>query len=194
MKISQEFANQIFLEARTANGFLDTPIPLSLLEEIYNLAKMGPTSMNTQPARYIFLTTPESKQFLSPILKPGNVDKVNSAPVTVVVAIDTQFYDHMPDIWHIPDAKQLFMSNPELASQTGIRNGTLGGAYFMIAARALGLDCGPISGVDLNEVDKALFPDGKWKTNFLINLGYIDQSKTYPRNPRLPFNKACKIL
>ena len=194
MKISQEFANQIFLEARTANCFLDTPIPLSLLEEIYNLAKMGPTSMNTQPARYIFLTTPESKQFLSPILKPGNVDKVNSAPVTVVVAIDTQFYDHMPDIWHIPDAKQLFMSNPELASQTGIRNGTLGGAYFMIAARALGLDCGPISGVDLNEVDKALFPDGKWKTNFLINLGYIDQSKTYPRNPRLPFNKACKIL
>jgi nitroreductase len=194
MKISQEFANQIFLEARTANGFLDTPIPLSLLEEIYNLAKMGPTSMNTQPARYIFLTTPESKQFLSPILKPGNVDKVNSAPVTVVVAIDTQFYDHMPDIWHVPDAKQLFMSNPELASQTAIRNGTLGGAYFMIAARALGLDCGPISGVDLNEVDKALFPDGKWKTNFLINLGYIDQSKTYPRNPRLPFNKACKIL
>jgi len=194
MKISQELANQIFLKARTANGFLDTPIPLSLLEEIYNLAKMGPTSMNTQPARYIFLTTPESKQFLSPILKPGNVDKVNSAPVTVVVAIDTQFYDHMPDIWHVPDAKQLFMSNPELANQTGVRNGTLGGAYFMIAARALGLDCGPISGVDLNEVDKALFPDGKWKTNFLINLGYIDQSKTYPRNPRLPFNKACKIL
>ena len=155
---------------------------------------MGPTSMNTQPARYIFLTTPESKQFLSPILKPGNVDKVNSAPVTVVVAIDTQFYDHMPDIWHVPDAKQLFMSNPELANQTGVRNGTLGGAYFMIAARALGLDCGPISGVDLSEVDKALFPDGKWKTNFLINLGYIDQSKTYPRNPRLPFNKACKIL
>ncbi len=194
MKISQELANQIFLEARTANGFLDIPIPLSLLEEIYNLAKMGPTSMNTQPARYIFLTTPESKQFLSPILKPGNVDKVNSAPVTVVVAIDTQFYDHMPDIWHVPDAKQLFMSNPELANQTGIRNGTLGGAYFMIAARALGLDCGPISGVDLHEVDKALFPDGKWKTNFLINLGYIDQSKTYPRNPRLPFNEACKIL
>ena len=194
MKISQELANQIFLKARTANGFLDTPIPLSLLEEIYSLAKMGPTSMNTQPARYIFLTTPESKQFLSPILKPGNVDKVNSAPVTVVVAIDTQFYDHMPDIWHVPDAKQLFMSNPELANQTGVRNGTLGGAYFMIAARALGLDCGPISGVDLHEVDKALFPDGKWKTNFLINLGYIDQSKTYPRNPRLPFNKACKIL
>jgi nitroreductase len=194
MKISQELANQIFLKARTANGFLDTPIPLSLLEEIYNLAKMGPTSMNTQPARYIFLTTPESKQFLSPILKPSNVDKVNSAPVTVVVAIDTQFYDHMPDIWHVPDAKQLFMSNPELANQTGVRNGTLGGAYFMIAARALGLDCGPISGVDLSEVDKALFPDGKWKTNFLINLGYIDQSKTYPRNPRLPFNKACKIL
>lgn len=194
MKISQDLANQIFLKARTANGFLDTPIPLSLLEEVYNLAKMGPTSMNTQPARYIFLTTPESKQFLLPILKPGNVDKVNSAPVTVVVAIDTQFYDHMQDLWHVPDAKQLFISNPELANQTAIRNGTLGGAYFMIAARALGLDCGPISGVDLNAVDKVLFPDGKLKSNFLINLGYIDQSKTYPRNPRLPFDKACKIL
>ena len=155
---------------------------------------MGPTSMNTQPARYIFLTTPESKKFLSPILKPGNVDKVKSAPVTVVVAIDTQFYDHMPDIWHVPDATQIFANNPELAIQTANRNGTLGGAYFMIAARALGLDCGPISGVDLNKVDQALFPDGKWKTNFLINLGYIDQSKNYPRNPRLPFNKACKIL
>ena len=194
MKISTELLDQIFLKARTANGFLDTPIPVAVLEDIYNLAKMGPTSMNTQPARYIFLTTPESKQFLYTILKPGNVDKVKSAPVTVVVAMDTQFYDHMPDIWHVTDANQLFMNNPELAKQTAVRNGTLGGAYFMIAARALGLDCGPISGVDLNEVDKVLFPDGKWKANFLINLGYIDQSKSYPRNPRLPFDKACKIL
>jgi 3-hydroxypropanoate dehydrogenase len=194
MKISQACLDQIFINARTANGFLDKPVPQELLQEVYDLAKWGATSMNTQPTRYVFLNSTESRARLIPALSPGNVDKTKVAPVTVIVATDTQFYEHMPTVWHNPGAKEMFEGNAALASGTATRNGTLGGAYFMIAARALGLDCGPMSGVDLAKVNAEFFADGRLQANFLINLGYGDDSKLFKRNPRLSFEQACSVL
>jgi 3-hydroxypropanoate dehydrogenase len=186
--------DRIFLQARTANGFTDKPVDADLLRQVYDLAKMGPTSMNTQPTRYVFLTTPEAKAKLMPALLPGNVDKTQSAPVTVIVATDTRFFEFMPTVWHGEGAQANFENNPAMAQATATRNGTLGGAYFMMAARALGLDCGPMSGFDLGKVNQAFFADGRYQTNFLINLGYADASKTFARNRRLDFDEACQIL
>jgi nitroreductase len=184
----------LFHNARTANGFLDKPVPAELLRRIYATAAMAPTSMNTQPTRYVFLSTPAAKERLMPALMPGNVDKTRSAPVTVIVATDTKFYEHMPQVWHGEGAREMFAGNAALAQATGTRNGTLGGAYFLLAARAHGLDCGPMSGVDLAMVDAEFFADGRFKTNFLINLGYGDPSKLMPRNARLSFEQACQVL
>jgi len=194
MKISDACLDQIFNKARSANGFTDQPVSVQLLQEVYDLAKMGPTSMNTQPTRYVFLTTPASKERLLPALSPTNVDKTKSAPVTVIVATDTRFFEHMPVVWHNPGAKEMFEGNAALASGTATRNSTLGGAYFMVAARALGLDCGPMSGVDLAKVNAEFFADGRFQANFLINLGYMDTSKLFNRNPRLSFEQACQVL
>ncbi len=194
MRIAQDSLNQLFHSARTANGFLDKPVPLALLREVYDIAKMGATSMNTQPTRYVFLTSPESRERLLPAMSPGNLDKTRTAPVTVIVATDTRFYEHMPEVWHKPGAKENFESNSGLAQATATRNGTLGGAYFMVAARALGLDCGPMSGVDLVKVNAEFFADGRLQANFLINLGYGDDSKPFDRNPRLSFEQACSVL
>jgi len=164
------------------------------LQEAYDIAKMGATSMNTQPTRYVFITTPEAKARLLPAMSPGNVEKTRLAPVTVIVATDSRFYEHMPQVWHGPGAKEMFEGNSALAQGTATRNGTLGGAYFMIAARAVGLDCGPMSGVDLAKVNTEFFPDGRFQTNFLINLGYGDDSKLFARNSRLAFEQACTVL
>lgn len=194
MKIAQACLDQIFFNARTANGFLDKPVPVSLLQEVYDIAKMGATSMNTQPARYVFLNSPEARARLIPALSPGNVEKTKIAPVTVIVATDTKFFEHMPVVWHGPGAKEMFEGNAALAQGTATRNSTLGGAYFMIAARAVGLDCGPMSGVDLAKVNAEFFPDGRLQANFLINLGYGDNSKLFNRNPRLTFEQACSVL
>lgn len=194
MKISDACLDQIFNKARSANGFTDQPVSGQLLQEVYDLAKMGPTSMNTQPTRYVFLTTPASKERLLPALSPTNVDKTKSAPVTVIVATDTRFFEHMPVVWHNPGAKEMFEGNAALATGTATRNSTLGGAYFMVAARALGLDCGPMSGVDLAKVNAEFFADGRLQANFLINLGYMDTSKLFNRNPRLSFEQACQVL
>jgi 3-hydroxypropanoate dehydrogenase len=194
MPISQPCLDQLFLKARTANGFIDKAVPATLLQEVYALASMGPTSMNTQPARFVFLSSPESRARLLPALSPGNLDKTRDAPVTVIVANDTQFYEHMPQVWHRPGAKENFEANPGLAQGTAARNGTLGGAWFIMAARALGLDCGPMSGVDLAKVNAEFFADGRLQANFLINLGYGDNSKLFDRNPRLSFEQACTLL
>lgn len=194
MKISQACLDQLFFNARTANGFLDKPVPLSLLQEVYDIAKFGATSMNTQPTRYVFLSSAESRARLLPALSPGNLDKTKLAPVTVIVATDTRFFEHMPQVWHNPGAKEMFEGNAVLAQGTATRNGTLGGAYFMIAARSVGLDCGPMSGVDLAKVNAEFFPDGRLQANFLINLGYGDNSKLFDRNPRLSFDQACSVL
>lgn len=183
----------LFIKARTANGFLDKPVPEDLLRRVYEIAALGPTSMNTQPTRYVFLNTKEARERLLPAMLPGNLDKTRSAPVTVIVATDTKFYEYMPKVWHREGAKENFEANAALASATATRNGTLGGAYFIIAARALGLDCGPMSGVDLAKVNAEFFPDGRWRANFLINLGYGD-GKVFDRNARLSFEQACQVL
>lgn len=195
MTIAQAALEQLFLNARTANGFTDKPVPLSLVQQVYDIAKMGATSMNAQPARYLILHTDPAKERLMPCMSPGNVDKTRSAPVVVIVATDNQFFEHMPLVFpNFPDAKALFEGNAALASATATRNSTLSGAYFIVAARALGLDCGPMSGVDLAKVNAEFFPDGRYQANFLINLGYMDKSKLFDRNPRLAFEQACQML
>lgn len=186
--------DQLFLQARSANGFLDHAVPLPMLQQIYEIARMGPTSMNTQPARYVFLTTRAARERLRPALSAGNLDKTMSAPVTVIVATDTRFFEHLPQVWHREGTRELFERDAALAQGTAQRNATLGGAYFLMAARALGLDCGPMSGFDTAKVDAEFFPDGRWQANFLINLGFGDSSKLFPRNARLSFEQACTVL
>ena len=193
-KIDQAALDQLFLKARTAIGFLDKPVPLELLKEVYNIAKMSATSMNTQPTRYIILQSKEARARLLPTMSPGNLDKTRDAPVTVIVANDTRFYEHLPQMFHRPDAIKMFESNAALSTATATRNGTLGGAYFMIAARACGLACGPMSGVDLAKADAEFFADGRYQTNFILNLGYGDDSKLFAQNPRLGFEQACQVL
>ena len=192
--VAQACLDQLFFKARTANGFTNQAVPLALLQQAYDIAKMGATSMNAQPTRYVFLNSPESRARLMPAMSPGNVDKTRDAPVTVIVATDTRFYEHMPQIWHGAGAKEMFEADLPMAQATATRNGTLGAAYFMIAARAVGLDCGPMSGVDLAKVNAEFFADGRLQTNFLINLGYGDDSKLFDRNPRLAFEQACTVL
>ena len=194
MKASSVCLDQLFIKARTANGFTGEPVPLELLKEAYDIAKMGATSMNTQPTRYVFLISPESRARLLPALIPGNLDKTRTAPVTVIVANDTRFFEHLPQVWHKPGAKDMFEGNAALSQATAARNGTLGGAYFMIALRAVGLDCGPMSGVDLAKVNSEFFPDGRLQANFLINIGHGDDSKLFDRNPRLSFEQASTVL
>ena len=193
-KIDQGALDQLFFKARTANGFIDKPVPEALLREAYDIAKMGATSMNTQPTRYVFLNSAQARSRLLPALSPGNLEKTRIAPVTVIVATDTRFYEHMPQVWHKPGAQEMFEGNLPMAQATATRNGTLGGAYFMIAARALGLDCGPMSGVDLAKVNAEFFADGRYQANFVINLGYGDDSLLFDRNPRLSFEQACSVL
>ena len=192
--IPQASLDQLFFKARTANGFTNQSVPLTLLQQVYDIAKMGATSMNAQPTRYVFLNSPESRARLLPALMAGNVDKTRSAPVTVIVATDTRFYEHMPLVWHGAGAKEMFEADLPMAQATAVRNGTLGAAYFMMAARAVGLDCGPMSGVNLAQVNAEFFPDGRFQTNFLINLGYGDDSLLFDRNPRLTFDQACTVL
>ena len=183
--------DQLFRKARTVHGFAPVPVSDATIRELYDLVKWGPTAFNAQPARYVFVRTPEGKARLRECLSPGNVDKTMAAPVTVIVATDTQFHEHMPQIWHAPGAREMFAGNPALAAATAQRNGTLGGAWLIMAARALGLDCGPMSGFDIDKVNAAFFPDGRFKANFLVNLGHGDDSKLFARNPRLSFEQAC---
>ena len=192
--IAVDCLDQLFVKARTVIGFLDQPVAPELLRKVYELASFGPTSMNTQPTRYVFLQTPEARARLLPAMSAGNLEKTRTAPATVIVATDMRFYEHMPQIWHKPGASEMFSGNPALAEATATRNGTLGSAYFMIAARALGLDCGPMSGVDLAKVNAEFFPDGRFKANYIINLGHADASLLFPRNPRLAFEQACSVL
>jgi len=192
--ISQEALDQLFLSARTQNGWLDKPVSDELLGQVYDIAKMGPTSMNCQPMRVVFLRTPQAKARLVPALSPGNLDKVKAAPVTAIIATDTRFYEHMPQLWFREGAKEMFEGNPALASATAVRNGTLQGAYFIIAARALGLDCGPMSGFDIAKVNAEFFPDGRLTANFICSLGYGDTSKLFDRQQRLSFEQAATLL
>jgi nitroreductase len=194
VRASADSLDIIFRNARTQNGWIDEPVPDALLQEIYELAKMGATSMNCQPARFIFLRTPEAKERLLPALSPGNLAKTKEAPVTAIIAYDTRFYDELPTIWHVPTAREMFASNKVLADATAFRNGTLTAAYFMVAARAIGIDCGPMSGFDIAKVNAEFFPDGRYQTNFLCNLGKGNPEKLFDRNRRLRFDEACRLL
>jgi 3-hydroxypropanoate dehydrogenase len=193
-KISDECMNQLFREARTHWVWRSEPVPIALLKQVYELARFGPTSANSSPARFVFITTPEAKERLRPALAPGNVEKTMTAPVTVIVAWDTEFHEKLPQLFPARDMRSVFAGKAELIHETAFRNGTLQGAYLIMAARALGLDCGPMSGFDQQKVNTEFFPDGKWKANFLINIGYGDASKIFPRNPRLSFDEACRVL
>ncbi len=192
--ISPAALDQLFRHARTHHAWLPQPVAPELLRRVYELTALGPTSANTSPARFIFLTTPQSKERLRPALAPGNHEKTMSAPVTVIIAYDTEFYEKLPQLFPHADARPWFAGKPALIEETAFRNGSLEGAYLIFAARALGLDCGPMSGFDPAKVNAEFFPGGKWKANFLCNLGYGDASKLFPRSPRLSFDEACQLL
>ena len=192
--ISADALNQLFHHARTFSAWLPEPVPVELLHRAYDLASLGPTSANTSPARFVFLTTPQAKERLRPALSPGNLQKTMTAPVTAIIAFDTEFYEKLPKLFPHTDARSWFVNNQALIDETAFRNSSLQGAYFILAARALGLDCGPMSGFDAAKVNAEFFPDGKWKVNFLCNLGYGDPSKLPPRHPRLAIEEACQVL
>ena len=183
----------LFRDARTHNGWQDKPVPESLLRELFDLAKMAPTSANCSPMRVVFVSTPEGKERLKLALSQGNLDKTMAAPVTAIIAQDTQFYEHLPTLFPHADAKSWFVGNDALIQGTMVRNATLQGAYLILAARALGLDCGPMSGFDPAKVNAEFFPDGRFQANFLCNLGYGDPSKLFPRSPRFAFDDVCTL-
>ena len=185
----------IFRKARTQNGWLPTPVTDDQLRAIYEIMRLGPTSANSCPARILFVRTPEAKARLLPALSPGNVDKTKAAPVTAIIGYDPRFWELLPRLFpHRPEMKNPYEANRQLAETVAFRNGTLQGAYFMIAARAVGLDVGGMSGFDNAKVDAEFFPDGRIKSNFLCNVGHGDPSKILPKLPRLEFSEACRLL
>jgi 3-hydroxypropanoate dehydrogenase len=184
----------LFREARTHNKWKSDPVSDETLRELYDLLKWGPTSANSSPARFVFVRSKEGKEKLAPALSSGNLEKTMSAPVTVIVAYDPKFYEKLPQLFpHNPDAISWFTSNDSLAATTAFRNGTLQGAYLMIAARAMGLDTGAMSGFDNATVDAAFFSHNGWRSNFLVNLGYGDAEGLFNRSPRLTFDEAAQF-
>jgi len=206
--VNDEALDILFREARTYSSWLDKPVAEDTIRQLYEALKWGPTSANSSPGRFILLRTSKSKERLRPALSPGNVQKTMSAPVTVIIAYDLKFYEKLPKLFpHNPGIREVFAQNPQLIENTAKRNSSLQGAYLMLAARALGLDCGPMSGFDNAKVDEEFFsagqcedceqeffPEGHVKSNFLCNLGYGDRSQLYPRSPRLAFSEACTLL
>ncbi len=184
----------LFREARTHSYWTDGEVGDVLLQAAYDLAKMPPTSANCSPLRVLFVRSPEAKERLKPALMEGNVKKTMAAPATAIIGHDSQFHELLPRLFPHEDARSWFAGNDALIAETAFRNGTLQGAYFILAARALGLDCGPMSGFDKEKVDQEFFPDGRIKSNFLCNLAYGDASKLHPRSPRLDFDDACQII
>lgn len=184
----------LFREARTHNGWTDKEVSDVMLQAVFDLAKMGPTSANCSPLRIVYVKSQAAKERLKPALIEGNVDKTMDAPVTAVLGHDLEFYEQLPKLFPHTDARSWFLGNDDLIEATAFRNGSLQGAYFILAARALGLDCGPMSGFDNAMVDQAFFPNGKVKSNFICNLGYGDPSKLFPRSPRFDFDEVCKII
>jgi 3-hydroxypropanoate dehydrogenase len=192
--LSDAGLDKIFRQARTHRAWRDEAVSDVLLEAIYDLAKMGPTSANCSPLRVAFLRSPEAKEKLRPALDAGNVEQTMVAPVTAIVAYDIEFYELLPKLYPHTDARSWFAGKPQRIEQTVQRNGSLQGAYFIVAARALGLDCGPMSGFNRKKVDEAFFAGTSWRSNFLCNLGHGDSSQLRPRSPRLEFDEACRLL
>jgi 3-hydroxypropanoate dehydrogenase len=190
MNISTE---QLFTEARTQNGYLPTPVPDAQLQALYDLLKWGPTSANSSPARFVFVRSEEAKARLLPCMAPGNQAKVAQAPVTVIVGMDMLFFDKLPQLFPHTDARAWFVGNAPMIEATAFRNSSLQGAYLIMAARALGLDCGPMSGFDSAKVDAAFWAGTAVRCNFICTLGHGDASKLMPRSPRLAFAEACTL-
>ncbi|MFP4892699.1 malonic semialdehyde reductase [Paraburkholderia sp. EG304] len=193
MTLSDQALAQLFRDARTHNGWQNKPIDDAVLRELMELVLLGPTSANSSPGRFVFVRTPEGKEKLRPALSAGNLEKTMAAPVTVIVAMDMAFYEHLPKLFPHADARSWFVGNERLIADTAFRNSTLQGGYLILAARALGLDTGPMSGFDQAKVDAAFFAGTTVKSNFLINLGYGDPSKLFPRSPRFSFDEAARI-
>jgi len=194
LRVDENSLKRLFLEARTHYKWLDTPVDDALLRELYGLTKFAPTSANSQPMRLVFVKSREAKERLKPALAPQNVEKTMTAPVTAIVAHDLEFYEQLPKLMPHVDARSWFAGRPaEQIERVAFQGSSMQGAYLILAARALGLDCGPMAGFDNAKVDAAFFPDGTWRSNFLVNLGYGDRAGVHPRNPRLDFDEACRI-
>ena len=185
---------ELFTDARTQNAYLPTPVPDSLLHELYDLLKWGPTSANCSPARFVFVRSAQARDKLAACMAPGNAPKVLQAPVTVVVGMDMNFYERLPKLFPHTDARSWFVGKPELIDATAFRNSSLQGAYLIMAARALGLGCGPMSGFDAARMDAEVWAGTSVRTNFVCTLGHGDASKVHPRNPRLAFDEACSLV
>ncbi|MCE2762533.1 MAG: malonic semialdehyde reductase [Acetobacteraceae bacterium] len=191
--LDDQALDQLFRAARTQNKWQDRPVPDAKLHELYDLLKWGPTSANSSPARFVFVRTPEGKAKLKEALSAGNTEKTMTAPVTAIVCYDSYFYDKLGQLFPHADAKPWFTSSPEFAEKTAFRNGSLQGAYLMLAARAIGLDVGAMSGFDNTKVDELFLFGTGWKSNFLVNLGYGDPAGLFPRSPRLSFDEAARL-
>ncbi|MBC8720485.1 malonic semialdehyde reductase [Paraburkholderia sp. 31.1] len=194
MTLSDQALAQLFRDARTHNGWQNKPIDDAVLRELMELVLLGPTSANSSPGRFVFVRTSEGKEKLRPALSAGNLEKTMAAPVTVIVAMDMAFYEYLPKLFPHADARSWFVGNERLIADTAFRNSTLQGGYLILAARALGLDTGPMSGFDQAKVDEAFFAGTTLKSNFLINLGHGDPSKLFARSPRFSFDEAARIV
>ena len=187
-----QFLSAVFSEARTFSHWQPMPVPKELVEAAFALACLGPTSGNCQPMRLVLVRNPAAKERLLPCVSSGNHEKVRTAPITAIVAYDREFFELLPRLYPHTDARSWFTSNPALVEETGLRNSSLQGAYFILALRSQGLDCGPMSGFDAAKVDAAFFADGRCRTNFLLNIGYGDRDRLRPRLPRLGFDEAAR--
>ncbi len=195
MTIDQGALDALLLNARSQNKWTDRPVTDEQIHQIYDILKFGPTSANSSPARFVFLRTKEAKDRLAPAMSSGNMEKTMTAPVVAIVAYDPRFYEKLPQLFpHNQDAKSWFTSNEGLAATTAFRNGTLQGAYLIMAARAIGLDTGPMSGFDNAKVDEIFLQDRGWRSNFMVNIGYGDPTGLFERSPRLSFDEACVKL
>lgn len=194
MSLSNEALAQLFTEAHTHTSWRDEAIPDALITQLYDLTKLGPTSANCCPARFVFIRSDEGKEKLKPCLSSGNLEQTMTAPCTVIVAYDAEFYEALPTLFPYADARSWFTSSPEAAYETAMRNSSLQGGYLMYAARALGLDTGAMSGFNPTLLNETFFADSTWKVNFLVNIGYGDGEKVHKRLPRLSFDDACQLV
>lgn len=192
--LSPQALDQLFRQARTHNDWRQERVPESTLRELYELMKWGPTSANCSPARLVFVMSDVAKARLLPAMSEGNREKTRRAPVTAILGMDFEFYEQLPKLFPHTDARSWFAGKPAAIEQTAFRNGSLQGGYFILAARALGLDCGPMSGFDAEAVNREFFPEGKVRVNFICNLGFGDPARLFPRSPRLEFEEACRVL
>ncbi len=191
--LNPQALDQLFFQARTYHGFRNEALPADTVAQLYDLLKWAPTAFNASPARFVFVQSPENKKLLCEALMQGNIAQTQQAPLTVIVASDLQFYDYLPQLFPAFDARSVFANNPALAERAGLQNSSLQAAYLIMAARSLGLDCGPMTGFDRTALDQRFFPEGQWSSQMLVNIGYGNPDSLYPRGLRLDFATACRV-